>query len=137
NNPKSKPSSTKNSKNYKNSSHKKGTKSSGALISTLRNLCVLCASAVKETQKACKRRGAEDAEITQRNLKPRHYSKSTKVFRIRLLCFLCLFVATVFLNSGARARYFFAASGCRCQDRSCVRGRPWGCRWDLMDWSSA
>ena len=33
---------------------------------SLRNLGVLCASAVKEPQKQVNRRGAEDAEITQR-----------------------------------------------------------------------
>ncbi|HEU4835417.1 MAG TPA: hypothetical protein VFS90_13405, partial [Pyrinomonadaceae bacterium] len=38
----------------------------GGSNSTLRNLCVLCASAVKRTAKQVNRRGAEDAEITQR-----------------------------------------------------------------------
>jgi hypothetical protein len=38
------------------------------LISTLRNLCVLCASAVKEAAKHVNRRGAEDAENTQRTI---------------------------------------------------------------------
>jgi len=32
---------------------------------SLRNLCVLCISVVKENENTCKRRGAEDTEITQ------------------------------------------------------------------------
>jgi hypothetical protein len=35
-------------------------------LSTPRNLCVLCASALKEPAKHVNRRGAEDAEIAQR-----------------------------------------------------------------------
>jgi len=35
---------------------------------SLRNLCVLCASAVKKTTRHVNRRGAEHAEITQRNI---------------------------------------------------------------------
>jgi len=39
----------------------------GRRESTLRVLCVLCASAVKENEIYLNRRGAENAEATQRN----------------------------------------------------------------------
>ena len=64
------------------------------MSSTLRDLCVICVSAVKKTTKYVNRRDAEDAEVTQRNFKRSMLSRLPHCLLVLVLTCTCVYAQT-------------------------------------------